>query len=112
MLPISIAKGALERFYQTLHTYCLEFQRDWDEGVHLQMFTIREVVQESLGFSPAVLVFGHHVRGPLTLLRDEWLDKGTEKNLLDYVCDIRERLRRVREIARESLKSAQKQMKS
>uniref|UniRef100_A0A674NL88 Gypsy retrotransposon integrase-like protein 1 n=1 Tax=Takifugu rubripes TaxID=31033 RepID=A0A674NL88_TAKRU len=110
------SQGALERFHQTLksmlRTFCLEFQRDWDEGVHLQMFAIREVVQESLGFSPAELVFGHHVRGPLRLLREEWLDKGTEKNLLDYVCDFRERLRRVREIAREHLQTAQKRMKS
>ncbi|TWW53814.1 NACHT, LRR and PYD domains-containing protein 9A NALP-theta [Takifugu flavidus] len=55
---------------------------------------------------PAELVFGHHVRGPLRLLREEWLDEGTEKNLLDYVCDFRERLRRVREIAREHLQTA------
>lgn len=33
-----------------LCTYCLEFHRDWDEGVYLQMFEIRVVVQESLGF--------------------------------------------------------------
>lgn len=110
------SQGALERFHQTLKSivriYCLEFQRDWDEGVHLQMFAIREVVQKSLGFSPVELMFGHHIRGPLRLLREEWLDEGTEKNLLDYVCDFRERLCRVREITQENLKNAQKRMKS
>ncbi|KAI3351357.1 hypothetical protein L3Q82_005905 [Scortum barcoo] len=34
-------------------------QRDWDEGVPLVLFAAREAVQESLGFSPAELVFGH-----------------------------------------------------
>ena len=32
-------QGALERFHQTLknmiRTYCLDFEKDWDEGVHL-----------------------------------------------------------------------------
>lgn len=40
-----------------LRTYCLEFNKDWDEGVHLLLFAAREVVQESLGFSEAKLVF-------------------------------------------------------
>ena len=63
------SQGALERFHQTLKTmirmYCTENSRDWDEGVHLLLFAVRESVQESLGFSPFELVFGHAVRGPL-----------------------------------------------
>lgn len=49
----------------------------------MQMFAFREVVQESMGFSPAELVFAPTVRGPLKLLREEWLSEGTEQNLLD-----------------------------
>ena len=49
------SQGALERFHQTLKTmirmYCIENSRDWDEGVHLLLFSVRESVQESLGFS-------------------------------------------------------------
>ena len=48
------SQGALERFHQTLknmiRTYCLEFQKDWDEGVHLLLFAAREAVQETLGY--------------------------------------------------------------
>uniref|UniRef100_A0A8C5DMZ9 Gypsy retrotransposon integrase-like protein 1 n=1 Tax=Gouania willdenowi TaxID=441366 RepID=A0A8C5DMZ9_GOUWI len=110
------SQGALERFHQTLktmlRTYCLEFENDWDEGVHLQMFAIREVVQESLGFSPAELVFAHNVRGPLKLLKEKWVRAEAETNLLDYVCRFRHRLRRACEIARENLKVAQARMKS
>ena len=45
--------------------------RDWDEGVHLLLFAVRESVQESLGFSPFELVFGHSVRGPLKLFKEK-----------------------------------------
>ncbi len=46
----------------------MDRERDWDEGVPLVLFAVRETVQESLGFSPADLVFGHAVRGPLKVL--------------------------------------------
>lgn len=50
------------------------------------MLTAREAVQESLGFSPAELVFGHTPRGPLKTLHDKFLMSGTapEKNVLDF----------------------------
>ena len=41
-----------------LRAYCYEQERDWDEGVHLLLFTAREAVQNSLGFSPFELLFG------------------------------------------------------
>ena len=61
------SQGALERFHQTLknmiRTFCLQYEKDWDDGVHLLLFAAREAVQESLGFIPFELVFGHTVRG-------------------------------------------------
>ena len=65
----SESQGALERFHQTLknmiRSYCFDTNRDWDEGIHLLLFAVRESVQESLGFSPFELVLGHSVRDPL-----------------------------------------------
>ena len=59
------SQGAIERFHQTLknmiRSYCFENKKDWDEGVHLLLFAVRESIQESLGFSPFELVFGHTV---------------------------------------------------
>jgi transposase InsO family protein len=67
------SQGALERFHQTLknmiRTFCLQCEKDWDDGVHLLLFAAREAVQESLGFIPFELVFGHTVRGPLKLAK-------------------------------------------
>ena len=51
----SESQGAIERFHQTLkmmmRSYCLENQKDWDEGIPLLMFAARESIQETLGFS-------------------------------------------------------------
>ena len=111
------SQGALERFHQTLKSmlraYSLEFKKDWDEGVPLMLFAIREVVQESLGFSPAELVFAHTVRGPLKLLQEKWLaDDSPPQNLLDYVCQFRHRLSKACEIAGTNLQASQRRMKS
>jgi len=102
------SQGTLERFHQTLkniiRTYCLENKKEWDAGIHLLLFAAREAVQESLGFSPFEMVFGHTVSGPLKLLKEKWLCVDTDINLLDYVSDIKEKLRNLCEIARENLK--------
>ena len=111
------SQGALERFHQTLknmiRSYCFDTEKDWDEGIHLLLFAVRESVQESLGFSPFELVFGHTVRGPLKLLKEKFLsDDDSSLNLLQYVSDFKNRLSKACEAARSNLKSAQTKMKS
>ena len=91
------SQGALERFHQTLknmiRSYCFDTEKDWDEAIHLLLFAVRESVQESLGFSPFELVFGHTVRGPLKLLKEKFLsDDDSSLNLLQYVSDFKNRL--------------------
>ena len=110
------SQGALERFHSTLKTmiriFCVENEKDWDEGVHLLLFAARESVQESLGFSPFELVFGHNVRGPLSLLNEQWSYSDTQIGLLDYVLKFKERLRKACELAKQNLQSAQHKMKT
>ena len=111
------SQGALERFHQTLknmmRTYCLETEKDWDDGVHLLLFAARESVQESLGFNPFELVFGHNVRGPLNLLKDKLLsDSGMSLDVSQYVADFRIKLSKACELAKKNLQSAQKCMKN
>ncbi len=110
------SQGALERFHQTFKTmlraYCISPNRDWVEGLPLLMFAVRETVQESLGFSPADLVFGHTVRGPLKLLSEQLLSKHpVSSNILDYVSAFRERLHKACEVAKAHLVTAQSKMK-
>lgn len=111
------SQGALERFHQTLksmlRTYCADSAKDWDEGLPLLLFAVRETTQESLGFSPADLVFGHTVRGPLKLLKEKWMSKESPSiNVLDYVSSFRERLHKACDLARISLSSTQAKMKA
>lgn len=111
------SQGAIERFHQTLKSmlkkYCLSSGKEWDDGVPLVLFAVREATQESLGFSPADLVFGHTVRGPLKVLKDGMLNdtKSSQQNVLDYVSRFRERLHNACSFARKSLSTAQEGMK-
>ena len=110
------SQGALERFYQILKTmikmYCIENSRDWDEGVHLLLFALRESFQESLGFSPFKLVFGHVVHGPLLLLKEKWLDEDPESmSVLNYVANFKDRLFRAGQMAKRNLQESQSKMK-
>ena len=76
------------------------------------LFAVRESVQESLGFSPFELVFGHTVRGPLKLLKEKFLSNDDSSlNLLQYVSDFKDRLSKACEAAWTNLKSAQRKMK-
>lgn len=111
------SQGALERFHQTLKTmiraYCLQTGKDWVEGLPFLLFAAREAVQESLGFSPAELVFGHTVRGPLKLLYEHLLMKTPSSvSLLDYVSSFRERLHKACDVAKAHLSVAQSKMKT
>ncbi len=96
-----------------LRKYCMETNKDWDEGIPLVLFAVHESVQESLGFSPAEMVFGHTVRGPLKLLKDKMMESNTENrmNVLDYVSRFREKLHGACDLARNFLKDAQSEMK-
>ncbi|PFX24909.1 Transposon Ty3-I Gag-Pol polyprotein [Stylophora pistillata] len=110
------SQGALERWHQTLKNtmkiYSFETERDWDEGIHLLSFAARESVQESLGFSPFELVFGHTVRGPLKLLKEKFLSSESHTiNLLQYVSDFRTKLNKACELARANPKLSEKSMK-
>ncbi|CAJ1076939.1 uncharacterized protein LOC118558122 [Xyrichtys novacula] len=55
------SQGALERFHQTLKSmmrkYCLESNREWDEGLPLLLFAVRETPQEKCDSRRFVAVF-------------------------------------------------------
>ena len=71
-----ICNGLIERFRMTLkqmlRRMCTERPKDWDKYLPALLFAIREVPQESLGFSPFELLYGRNVRGPMGILRELW----------------------------------------
>ncbi len=110
------SQGALERWHQTLKSmlkkYCYDTGKDWDEGVPFVLFAIQDAKQESLGFSPSELVFGHNVRGPLKVLKEQLVAGSSSKsNVLDFVSQCKERLHRATSLAKEALSSSQVRMK-
>ena len=85
-----------------IRTYCLDNEKDWDEGISLLLFAVKESIQQSLGFSPFELVFGHSVPGRLKLLKQNWLSENTESlNLLNYVSKFRNKLNRDCELTQQ-----------
>ncbi|PIK47381.1 hypothetical protein BSL78_15768 [Apostichopus japonicus] len=110
------SQGALERYHQTLKnmlkTFCHESQMDWDKGIDFVVFATRETPNESTGFSPFELIYGHEVRGPLKLMKEKWLtDSPAEVNVLDYVSDLNERLHKASKLAKDNLLKSQDRMK-
>jgi len=110
------SQGALERFHQTLkcmlRAYCYEQDKDWDEGVHLLLFAVREAVQELLGFTPFELLFGREVQGPLKLLKESWLDEENQVSLFEQVTLLCQRMMIAGEMARDNLETTQTKMKA
>ena len=109
-------QGALERYHQTLKAmlrkFCLSNSNSWDTYIPYLLFCTRDTVQESLGFSPFQLVFGHRVRGPLSVLKSRCLSESQAPNLLEHVENVYEKLKECREFARENLERSQTRMKS
>lgn len=111
------SQGALERYHQTLKTmlktFCHDNQEDWDKGIDFLLFATRDSQNESTGFSPFELVYGHEVRGPLKLVKERWLaEPQVETNLLEYVCYFKDRLYKAYDMAKSNLSNSQERMKS
>ena len=111
------SQGVLERWHQTfksmLRKFCVESQLEWDEGIDFLLFAIREAPQESTGFSPFEMLFGRSVRGPLSVIKEEWLNTPSDSSqtIKQYMDNLKSTLKKVREIARENLKGQQLVMK-
>ena len=56
-----------------MQPFCLDSQKDRDDGICMLLFAVREDFQESLGFSPFELVFGHSMGGPLKNLKEKFV---------------------------------------
>lgn len=77
------------------------------------LFASHESVQESFGFSPAELVFGHDGNGPLKLLKEQLLlpEGGVERTIPEYVQKLGARFQQACTLAKHSLAFSQAKMK-
>ena len=114
-----MCNGLIERVHATLkqmlRRMCAERPKDWDRYLPALLFAIREVPQESLGFSPFELLYGRNVRGPMAILRELWSEEIPDEQVsstYQYVIDLRERLEQTCKLAHENLHKAQGKQKA
>ena len=112
------SQGCLERFHQTLktmmRTYCVQYESEWDEAVPNLLFAIRDSVNDSLGYTPFELVYGHQVRNPVQMLRENWLcNEKSECPLTNdtLISKMQEQLETAKGIALKNLERSQEKMK-
>ncbi|KAL2082452.1 hypothetical protein ACEWY4_022270 [Coilia grayii] len=109
------SQGAIERCHQTLKTmiktFCLQCDSDWDVAMPFLLFALRDAVNDSTGFSPFELVYGHEVRGPLKLMKEKFLEPEAAGNLLQYVAVFKDRLHSACEVACKNLEGSKEVMK-
>ena len=114
-----ICSGLIERFHMTLkqmlRRMCAERPKDWDKYLPALLFTIREVPQQSLGFSPFELLYGRNVKGPMAILRELWSGEAPGEQFLStyqYVIELRDRLEQTCKLAHKNLKKVQIKQKA
>ena len=110
------ANGLVERFNATMKHMIKKFVHDepklWDQMLPFILFAYREVPEASTGFSPFELVYGWPVRGPLSVVKEQWLNDSDDESLVEYVLKIRKRLSEVVGEAHKHLGEAQTKMKA
>ena len=79
-------------------TYCVEKEKEWDEGVHLVLFAARKAIQV---FTWIQSWCWKSICGSLKLLKEQYLQEETTTNLLDYVSNLRSKLSVVSKLAQQ-----------
>ena len=81
--------GLLERWHSALLAMLKKAtidKKDWDLYLPFVLFAYRQTPHTVTGFSPFQLIYGFNVRGPLEILRDNWVDGCVaETTLIDWV---------------------------
>ena len=96
--------GLVERFNGTQKMMLKKFvnkqHKEWDEYLPYLLFAYRKVSQESTGFSPFELLYGHRVRGPLGVIRESWTGESeSEIPMETYVLEMQQRLKAMATLA-------------
>ncbi|XP_078694909.1 uncharacterized protein LOC144923898 [Branchiostoma floridae x Branchiostoma belcheri] len=109
--------GVCERFNGTLKSMLRKLvaddAKDWDEYLPYICFAYRETPCATTGFSPFELTFGRQVRGPLTVLKEAWLDDAEhEDSLADYITDLKTKLEWMTEWSLHQKEAMQKKTKT
>ena len=70
-------------------------------------------LSEKQGFSPFELVYDWPIRGPLSIIKENWLDQeNQDTSVIEYILDTRSKLSKCVELSQKYLTESQKKMKT
>ena len=109
--------GLVDRFNGTLKGMLRRLPKeeldDWDKMSPYLLFAYREVPQESTGFSPFEMLYGHRVRGPLDILKESWEgDRKSSESIVEYFLKMRRRIAAMKSLAHENQIESQRKQKT
>src|SRR4051812_33397736 len=93
------------------------FDGVWDSCIPWILFAYLEVKVEGLNFSPFELMFGRRVKGPLSLMTDDWLNHRDnlssikKRPVIDFIMNLREKIRLSIQIANGNYEEQQGKIK-
>ena len=107
--------GLVERLNGTLKSMLRKFVHDepktWDKFLPYVFFLL--VGEASTGFSPFELVYDWPIRGPLSIIKENWLDQeNQDTSVIEYILDTRSKLSKCVELSQKYLTESQKKMKT
>ena len=95
---------------------CCSYATDWDVAISFLLFAIRDSVNEATSFSHFELVYGHQVRAPLRMVKEQLLQSASQTDarggVLQNVASFKDRLHTASDLARSSLGAAKGKMKT
>ncbi|KAJ1216044.1 hypothetical protein NDU88_003650 [Pleurodeles waltl] len=109
--------GLVERFNQTLKGMIggltEAMRRKWDVLLTCLLFAYREVPQKGVGFSPFELLYGHPVRGPLSIVKEGWerAPQAPPQDVVSYMLALRKQTQCFWKEAQSNLEASQEVMK-
>lgn len=104
------SQAQVERFHRCLKDMLRavndRFNGDWDKAIPYVLFAYREIPVETTGFSPFELMYTYPIRGPLSILHENWTigSKTSRPNIIQFMLDVREKFMLGRQMSAENAK--------
>ena len=110
----AISNEVVENFNKTtknlVKKVTAEKPKDWHRYLGPLMFAVKDTPQDSTGFTPFELLYGHQVRVPMMLLKRLWTGDNEDpevKTSYQYVVDLKQRVEETCELAKNELAKVQ-----
>ena len=107
--------GAVECFHHSLFEMIRsssQEEQQWDKLLPCLLFTCKEALCYTIGFSPFKLVFSKHVCGPLYIVRLSWTPNSCSPQLaIDWLLKLRDDLDMIRKLAADQQATIQEKIK-